>query len=147
MTIKDLEQSHQDGTYAALYLSSKSANQLADWLDLNGIEHDDPAEFHCTVLYSKTPFPQAQGIAGPVGVNASVTEWELLGDHATVLKLLCTKAEQMHSLFMNLGASHDWPRYIPHVTVNSERHLSPLPKQKPNFILHFDRLEVRPIQH
>jgi len=145
MTAEQLLNLHENGTYAALYLSAKSAAELASWMDANGIEHDAPEEFHCTVLYSRTPFPQAEGIEGPVGVTASILEWDLLGDHATVLKIKCAKAERLHSMFMNQGAAHDWPTYIPHVTVNSEKHLPQLPKQHPKFMLHFDRLEVRPI--
>jgi len=147
MTIKDLEQTHQDGTYAALYMSKPSQDRLVAWLDEQGIEHDDPAEFHCTVLYSRTPMPQAEAVAGPVSVTATAKDWELLGDHATVLLVQCAKAEQIHQLFLDQGASHDWPSYIAHVTVNSEQHLENLPEQKPNFTLTFDRLEVRPIQH
>lgn len=55
MTIQDLEQLHSAGTYAALYLSPQSQRQLAAWLDQQDIEHDDPVEFHCTVMYSQTP--------------------------------------------------------------------------------------------
>lgn len=146
MTIKDLEQSHQDGTYAALYMSKSSQDQLAAWLDQQGIPHDDPSEFHCTVMFSKTPMPQAEAVAGPVSVMAKVKNWDLLGDHATVLLVKCNKAEQIHQLFLDQGASHDWPSYIPHVTINSERHLEDLPDQLPEFPLTFDRLEVRPIQ-
>lgn len=146
MTIQELEQLHSAGTYAALYLSPQSQRQLADWLDEQGIEHDDPAEFHCTVMYSQTPMPQAEAVAGPVSVTATVTGWELLGDRATVLLVRCIKAEQIHKLFMDQGASHSWPQYIPHVTINSDQHLENPSDQLPTFRLTFDRLEARPIQ-
>jgi hypothetical protein len=146
MKAEQIIDSHENGTYAALYLSAKSAAELADWLDANDIEHDEPEEFHCTVLYSRTPFPQAEGIEGPVSVTATVVDWQLLGDHATVITVNCAKAEQLHNMFMKQGASHDWPQYLPHVTVNSEVQLPQLPERKPDFKLHFDRLEVRPIE-
>jgi hypothetical protein len=145
MTAEQIIDPHKNGTYAALYLSAKSARELASWLDAKGIAHDDPEEFHCTVLYSRTPFPQAEGIAGPVSVTASVVDWKLLGDHATVILVNCAKADQMHNMFMKQGASHDWPQYLPHVTVNSEVHLPQLPEHKPDFTLHFDQLIVKPI--
>lgn len=146
MTIWELEQSHEFGTYAALQVSKKSQDQLAGWLYQQGIEHDDPGEFHCTVMYSKTPMPQAVAVAGPLAVTASVTGWKLLGDHATVLLISCDSAEKIYHLFRKHGASHDWPQYIPHITVNSEQHLHNLPENLPEFTLTFDQLVVKPIK-
>lgn len=145
MKIQELEQLHQDGTYAALYMSPQSQRQLATWLDQHGIEHDDPSEFHCTVLYSRKALPQAESVAGPVNITATVKGWELLGDRATVLLIQCAKAEQIHKLFISQGGTHDWPHYTAHVTVNSKQHLTDLPDKLPAFKLTFTQLRVEPI--
>lgn len=145
MKVSELEQLHQNGTYAALMLSSQSQKQLADWLDQHNIVHDDPAEFHCTVLYSKNPLPQAESIAGTINISATIKKWELLGDHATVFLINCDKAVQLHQLFIKHGGHHSWPTYIPHVTINSEKHLLDLPKDLPNFTLYFNQITVSPI--
>jgi hypothetical protein len=146
MTAAELTQSHAQGTYAALQLSPHSQQQLAQWLDQRGIAHDDPAEFHCTVMYSASPVPQAESVRGPLTASASITGWELLGEQATVLLISCATAQRMHKLFRRHGASHSWPSYDAHVTVNSEQHLRPLPVELPPFALHFDRLTVKPIE-
>jgi hypothetical protein len=146
VTAAELTQLHAQGTYAALQLSTQSQQQLAQWLDQNNIAHDDPAEFHCTVMYSKAPVPQAVAVQGPMNTTAKIVGWELLGEHATVLLVKCATAEHLHQLFRRHGATHSWPTYTAHVTVNSKQHLHPLPVVMPPFALRFDSLTVKPIE-
>ena len=136
---------HQSGTYAQMKLSDASAANLADWCDQNGIVHDPATDFHCTLCYSRTPVPAAEAIAGLVNITAEVQSWEHLGTTATVLLLKCTRAEQIHQLLRDHGASHDWEKYTAHLTVNSQKHMA-LPDSVPDFDLVFDHITVRPLQ-
>lgn len=146
MIVTELQLDHSAGTYSALQLSAQSQRQLAQWLDQQGVEHDDPAEFHCTLMYSQKPMPQAEAVQGPISATARVTGWKLLGEKATVLLIRCAVAEKMFNLFAKHGASHSWPTYIAHVTVNSEKHLESIPARIPTFALHFDWIVVKPIE-
>ena len=144
MTISDLLQKHQNGTYASMLLSAQSAQQLADWLDQRGIPHDQPQEFHCTLCYSRTPVPQAVAMNGPVNITARAAEWAHLGDNATVLLLDCERAHGIFQLLGKHGASHDWPQYDPHLTVFKDSHIE-LPNQLPDFPLVFNRIIAQPL--
>lgn len=136
---------HPHGTYAMMQLSAGSAERLANWCDQQGIAHDDDSEFHCTLCYSRKPVPQAEAIAGPVKITATPAAWEHLGDSATVLLLQCNKAQELWSLLQRHGATHDWPSYAPHITINSQQHL-PLPTEIPHLTLIFDLIIVRPLE-
>lgn len=143
MTLTDILD-HQGGTYVKMKLSDASAAKLADWCDQHGITHDPATDFHCTLCYSRTPVPAAEAIAGPVNITAEVQGWEHLGSTATVLLLDCARAEQIHQLLRDHGASHDWEKFTAHLTVNSLQHLV-LPDSVPEFDLVFDHIAVRPL--
>ena len=136
---------HANGTFVAAWMSKQSAQQLADWCDQQQIAHDDFGEFHCTLCYSRQPMPQAEALQGPVHLTAQVLEWKNLGETAAVIAVESAKIVQLHQLLRQHGASHDYDEYTPHVTVNSQQHLAPLPHQLPPFELTFDRIVVKPI--
>ena len=145
MTITDLLNQHQQGTYASMTLSSQSAQQLTRWLDQRGIPHDPPEEFHCTICYSRQPVPQAVAMNGPISIRARATAWEHLGEKATVLLLDCDRAHDLFDLLKKHGASHDWPTFNPHLTVLKDQHID-LPDQLPDFALTFNRISAQPLE-
>jgi hypothetical protein len=147
MTVSEISvHQHQNGTYASLKLTTQTAQQLADWCDQQGIPHDPAEEFHCTLCYSRTPLPQAVAIQKSVSIKAKISEWKNLGDHACTVLINCPDAHKIFKLLEKHGASHDWPEYTPHVTVNSTQHLNPLPTVTPDFELEFDHIEVKPLE-
>ena len=135
---------HEQGTYAALLLSQQSQQQLASWCQEQGIEHQPAEEFHCTVCYSRQPVPHAEVLNGPVDITADITGWQHLGDNATVLTLESRKLQDLHQLLKRHGASHDYPSYLPHVTVNHNQQT--LPAVVPDFALHFNHIMIRPLE-
>lgn len=144
MTTAELLDQHTGGTYASMNLSKQSAQQLAQWCEQQGFPHDNPEGFHCTLCYSRVPVPHAVAIQGPVHITAQSFQWEHLGDSANVLLIKCQKAQEIFDLLKRHGASHDWPKYQPHVTIFGDRHID-LPTQLPDFPLIFDSIVVEPL--
>jgi 2'-5' RNA ligase len=140
-----LNTKHKEGTYAALKLSKECAEKLANWCDENNIEHDKAKDFHCTICYSKQPVPSAEVLnCLPVSAFAKIDSWENLGPHATVLLITSSKIQQIFDLLKKFCASHDFPKFTPHITINSTKH-STLPEILPNVDIIFDKIVVSPL--
>ena len=111
-----------------LYVSRKLLNgaDLIAWAKANGFETTLPAEdMHVTVLYSKRPVdPMKMGetwtgedngglVIKPGGPRAL----ERFGEGAVVLQFASWSLQSRHEQMVREGASHDYPEYLPHVTL------------------------------
>lgn len=144
---KITELNHDNGTIAMLKLSEESASTLSDWCQRCGIECIDPTKFHCTVLYSRVPVEHLSILhEKPVNIEANVKGWKKLGK-ALTLELDCSKIEEIHDWMRQKGGTHDFPEYIPHLSLNYDWEHKEIPKvdlvNQPT--LRFDRLKVEPI--
>lgn len=80
-----------------------------------------PADMHVTLCYSKTDFDIGQILPAPTTwvVIAEKLHIERLGDNGEYLAL-CFRSvefERRWAAFIGAGASWDWGRYQPHVTL------------------------------
>jgi len=140
-----LNTKHKDGTYASLKLSKECAEKLANWCDENNIEHDKSKDLHCTICYSSSPLPAAEVLnCVPVNVTAKIISWEKLGEKATVLLIKSEKIQQIFNLLKKFGASHDYPKFTPHISIDSTKHID-IPKIIPDFDIIFDKIIVAPL--
>lgn len=114
---------------APLYVYRALLNRgpLDKWAKANGLTPvvDDP---HVTVLYSKTPvdwFGMGDSwgnMDGTVVVEpGGPRKVERLGDKgAVVLRFASPYLRYRHDSMIERGASHDYPEYLPHVTITYE---------------------------
>lgn len=146
---------HREGTYAQLDMSDQSKMMLDNFLNSvldPRLERTDPASYHTTVIYSRTPVPRAEEYIGSYHDSyATPIRWEVFktknDGKCLVLKLKFPIAEHLNKIFQSMGATSDYPEYKPHVTVAYDFSLELEPEEisVPEFKLHFQKLDVRPL--
>jgi hypothetical protein len=120
-----------DATPRPLYVYRKllNAGELIDWAHGVGVKATMPADqLHVTVLYSKQPVdPMQMGEGwssdpdgGLVIKAGGPRALERFGDGALVLQFASWSLQSRHNDMVQAGASHDWPEYLPHVTISYE---------------------------
>lgn len=119
MLLKELKSVESSGTYAAVLPTPGTLALIRDWADKNKIVIDD--NLHVTLLFSRKPLRitccKDEFVATGVG-------FAKLGD-ALVLKLNCPAIEARHKQFIAQGGTHDFPEFIPHMTIQAKSELKP----------------------
>lgn len=144
---------HKDGTYVAYKMGLQSREMLDHFVEMNlGLtERIDPDTYHVTVIYSKTPVPDAErydgdstAVAVPVGYEVFPTKD---GGRCLVMRVAAPDIVQLNKVMTMLGATSDYDTYKPHVTIcynyTGADDVSTLPL--PQFHLEFSGLEVKPL--
>lgn len=144
---------HKEGTYVAFEMRDDSKDLLDNFVAMNlGLdERINPDEYHTTVIYSRTPVPQAEQFEGKMSASANVIGYEVFptktGDKCLVMRLQSTQAEFLNKKLTEMGATSDYDSYKPHVTIcynyTGSNDVSTLPT--PQFTLNFDKLTVKPL--
>lgn len=144
---------HKDGTYVSMLMSDKCKKQLEKFVksNLKLNEYVDKSEYHCTIIYSRTPVPEAEDVSYPEIIHARCYGYEVFptkdGNKCLVMRLNCSQVNDVNSKLTQLGATSDYSSYKPHVTVcydyKSNDDVSTLPI--PDFDLVFDKIEVKPL--
>lgn len=128
------------GTYAAFRLSKEAETQLHNFVAQNMpkiVELELPEEYHITLTYSRqtidyVPQEHEPALATPV-------KYEYLGrpdsDPVLVLRVDHPLLYNRHNYAMVLGATHDFPDYLPHIT---------LTKKVPGRVVDLKSLELPP---
>jgi hypothetical protein len=115
------ESAHPGGTYASILPSVETKEGIFRFCsDLNIPNLVDPDEYHCTLIYSKKSCPEIANEDFSLPCSAIMKGFKILGTDKKVLvmELYCPQADRLHETFMNKhGATHDYPEYIPHITV------------------------------
>ena len=134
-------ESEGKGTYASLKLKPTSQKRLSKWLKATNITTNiDPEEYHCTVVYSRKYLPELETKEVHLPQSATVSGWEKLGN--TLVLLLESKSiEKLHTDAKKMGATHDFPEFIPHVSIASD-YTGELPEEIPDFKLFFNEYKV-----
>jgi 2'-5' RNA ligase len=145
---------HKDGTYVALDLSAESKVQLDNYLSmtLDPMDRVDPDSYHTTIIYSRTPVPDAEKFAGDSAVGfALVKSWEVFptknDGKCLVMKLDFPFAERLNRTLTDMGATSDYAEYKPHITIAYDFHgdIDPTTLVRPHFPLFFDKVVVKPL--
>jgi hypothetical protein len=144
---------HKDGTYVAFEMRQDSKDLLDNFVKMNlGLdERISPDEYHTTVIYSRTPVPDAEQFKGPMTASANVVGYEVFptktGDKCLVMRLQSQSIEFLNKKLTELGATSDYDTYKPHVTIcynyTGNNDVSTLPV--PQFNLSYDTLTVKPL--
>lgn len=119
-----------DATPRPLYVYRKllNASELIDWAQGLDVKASPADQLHVTILYSKQPVdPMQMGEGwssdpdgGLVIKAGGPRALERFGDGALVLQFASWSLQSRHNEMVQAGASHDWPEYLPHVTIGYE---------------------------
>jgi 2'-5' RNA ligase len=155
MTLSSLSEyaKHKDGTYVALQMSSGSKDLLDNFVRSNlGLEDRvNKDSYHITVIYSRTPVPDAEKIKGAHDAMALCTGYDMFstkdGGKCLVMRVNCTNAKELNAMLNRLGATSDYPEYKAHITIayNITQEIDPATLPLPVFSLHFDEIHVAPL--
>ena len=131
-----LNENHAFGTYASLIPDEESAGRLfkhmkdlynpvagGGELGYYGASMTPHAkdDYHTTLIYSTRACPEMKNHQFPLPITAQPKAWKQLGN-AYVLVLDSPEIENLHKeLRARYGAYHDFPEYIPHVTVGTKK--------------------------
>jgi 2'-5' RNA ligase len=158
MNIASLAQyaKHKDGTYVSMDLDEQSRQLLDNFVEMNlGLtERVDKSTYHITVIYSRTPVPDAESYLtapSPLPVEATVTGYEVFPTKSNgkclVMRLDCPYGTRLNGELTKLGATSDYPEYKPHLTIayDMTQEVDPSSLPLPQFPLVFDKLNVAPL--
>jgi uncharacterized protein len=123
-----LRRAANDAAPRPLYVRRDLLNgaDLVKWAKANGFETTLPADdMHVTVLYSRTAVdPMVMGESwgnqedgGLVVTAGGPRALEKFGEGAVVLQFASWGLISRHKDMIERGASHDYPEYLPHVTL------------------------------
>lgn len=106
-----------------------NAESIHQWAAASGFKSTlEPDDMHVTVIFSRDAFsPYLTGVAnsadnvaayGQIVVRGGKRSVEPLGDKgAVVLKIECAELVREHLAYREMGASWDFPQYMPHITI------------------------------
>ena len=138
------EKSEINGTYASLKVTEESRDKLYAWLEKRKIENLLPKEdLHCTVVYSRKKINLSKDMAD-LPIEAKFLGWENFNpeDPEKAILVLKLKSKEIVELFneaKELGATHDFDEYIPHISVATT---NKIPNVKPSFTVEFDKYKI-----
>lgn len=146
---------HKDGTYVSMDLSDDSRALLDNFVEMSlGLtERVDPSTYHITVIYSRTPVPTAEHIAGmSTTTTANVVGYEIFptknDGKCLVMRLEFSFANALNSKLTQEGATSDYNEYKPHLTLayDMEQEIDPSTLPIPHFPLTFAPVKVAPLE-
>ena len=103
-----------------------NAADVIAWAKAQGFESTLPADdMHVTVLYSRTPVDplemgetwSSEEDGGLIIKSGGPRALERFNEGAVVLQFASWSLESRHREMIERGASHDWPEYLPHITL------------------------------
>lgn len=114
-------------TYAALKLHQASARLLRSFMLKQGVKNVYPkGEFHITVCYSKKPISYKPINLANKPRMVEGYKFDLLGKDPDkqylVLKLKKGFPHERFAYAQSVGASHDFPDYLPHISIAEPGH-------------------------
>jgi 2'-5' RNA ligase len=144
---------HKDGTYVALEMSASSMDLLDHFVENNlGLtERVTKNSYHITVIYSRTPVPDAEKLSRHYSVKADAVGYEMFdtkdGGKCLVMRVESAEARALNNTLTAMGATSDYDSYKPHVTLayNITQDIDPTTLPLPKFQMVFDHLHVAPL--
>ena len=114
----------RSGTYAKLVPCSVTKERIAEVVNLVNIENPASVhDVHVTVIYSRKECPDMKNFGPILPIKADGESFDIFpnkdGTNCLVLKLKSYQLQTLHStLRREYGATHDYPAYIPHLTLS-----------------------------
>lgn len=139
-------------TYVAVKPDLESRESLVELAEVIGLSNSllvPEDKMHCTVAYSRDPIDDPSTIVQTfLPATATGDDFDMFGPEkkTLVLKLSSVSLRALHVSLRNLGASHDYPTFEPHVTLCYEVPEGfKMPTKKPKLGLKFTTFEVKPL--
>jgi len=141
---------HKNGTYAMLEVEKDCAKHLHKWVEKNveNCNFDPADEYHCTIVYSRKPIPKLEDLEVALPITATIKEWKIFPssgeDGINVLVAVLNSSTVMKlnaKITDDFGATSDFDKYIPHITIGKYTSETAPPKI-PNIKISFDRFSV-----
>jgi len=145
---------HKDGTYVAFEMSSESRDMLDHFVEMNlGLTERVAKEtYHITVIYSRTPVPNAEKFrCRDTEINARAVGYDVFptknGDKCLVMRVECPVATNLNNILGGMGATSDYPEYKPHVTIayNTTQEVDVHTLPVPQFPIVFSEVVIKPL--
>lgn len=138
---------HSKGTYVNVKISDLDKNKLYDWVVGRGINEPlDKNEYHTTVIYSRTPCPDAANYEYGIPITGNITGWKIFDAGIGRCLVAFVQSEQLQKINADLqrdyGATSDFPEYLPHITV-SYSYIGEIPDDYPAMRITYDQVEVK----
>ena len=110
------------GVYAKVLPDDETREKVRNFLDLLNIRNPvSPYDLHVTVVYSRVPFPASDTVSVSTRCDARGKEFDVFrnhdGSYSLVLKLESARLHYFHNACRELGATHDFPDFQPHLTL------------------------------
>lgn len=133
------------GKYVAVRPTIKTEKLLKFWGAKNNIKIVD--DLHLSILYSRVNVPYS--CAPPKTTHiANAIDFDIFGEDCLVLKLIAPSIMVRHQYFRDLGATHDFDPYEPHITLSFGKvDLEKLSPIKDTLIFHSEYSEDLIPQH
>lgn len=129
------------GTYVAVFPTEATAALLKDWAAEAGVVL--VPDLHVTVLYSRRT---TRIVTEPAEqYRATPTRLEPLGDSKLVVHLDSLSLVQRHAVFRHAGHTHDFPSYLPHMTLVGKDGTVPKDLPPMDFGLAFEGERAEPL--
>lgn len=115
-----------EGLYAAFHLTPESAQRLYEFAEqhLPNIPLQLADSYHITTVYSRNDIPDYIPATTQVGTAVVPIGYEYFGrdgeDSVIVMRVEHPQLHQSHNSAMEKGGSHDFPNYLPHITLSKK---------------------------
>lgn len=112
------------GTYSKLVPCDKTKERIAEIVNLINLENPASVhDLHVTVIFSRKECPGINDFRPILPIKAVGAQFDIFpnkdGTKCLVLKLKSHHMDMLHQLCRReYGASHDYPQYIPHLTLS-----------------------------
>ena len=106
-------------TYSDFKFCKKSEKKLLNILKHFGLSKDFKDDFHCTIVYSKAPidFSKHEKIMDRLVKIKNFGHFDTPDGKNLHVELECQVCEKEHALALKAGASYDYDKYVPHITL------------------------------
>lgn len=125
MKIEDLYESNNDtppdGTFVGISPTDETIEIIEELIKTHNIPSPiDSKDLHCTLLFSRKVVEEAVDTELDEEVEGSVASCHIWGkDNDTlVLKLKSKQLTELHKNYIEMGGTHDFKDYMPHVSIS-----------------------------
>ena len=144
---------HKDGTYVSFEMADQCRDMLDNFVEMNlGLtERVDKKTYHITVIYSRTPVPAAEQFKQNRGITGRAVGYEIFptknDGKCLVMRLDFPYAETLNRQLTAEGATSDYDKYKPHMTIayDIKQEIDPHTLPVPEFKLRFGHVKVAPL--
>jgi len=147
-----IKMKHPNGTYMSVKVSRATQKLLDKWSREHNIPNPiDPKDMHTTLVYSRKPVPESDDYPINFPIACKIKEWQIFptGNEGKKCLVAVVESEVLQQHFRAIhtlyGASFDYPKYIPHITLSYDYGLNKVPTDLPDFTIVYDDKDFQPL--